>query len=249
MSVKPAFVLVAALLCSCSVWQDREGCPCWLDLAVQGGAESIAEVRLFNTRASACSVQLEDSRYDGQIVIPRESCRMAVYSGQHEDLLRDGILTIPDGGQMDEIYAGAADVLAEGESASAEVRLHKQYAALHLTFVSADRKPYPYEVCLKGNVSGLDLHTLEPVQGSFRYHVEAVLGTYYRICLPRQVDDSLTVEIDSHPVPLGRKIREAGYDWTSEDLDDIYMELDCALASVSLRIVPWTEEVLERLVI
>ncbi|MBQ2875254.1 MAG: hypothetical protein IJE85_08150, partial [Bacteroidales bacterium] len=67
------------------------------------------------------------------------------------------------------------------------------------------------------------------------------------IVLPRQIDDSLVMELDNDTgiltrFALGEYIAESGYDWNAPDLEDIVIDLDFAVTHLTLVIQGWEKE-------
>ena len=105
---------------------------------------------------------------------------------------------------------------------------------------------------VEGNSCGFDLLDFSPVEGKFR--CEPVpsagpgtgAGTIVPFRIPRQGDTGLTVTIQpagSVPArfPLGEFIDRLGYDWKTEELQDIYVSVDLARGLVDIRVADWEE--------
>ena len=83
--------------------------------------------------------------------------------------------------------------------------------------------------------------------GGFRWEGAASRGeriAQFRI--PRQSDDSLSLSIrhDGAPAgtfPLGEYIDRLGYDWGSEELQDIYVTVDLVLGLVGVSVSGWED--------
>jgi hypothetical protein len=65
--------------------------------------------------------------------------------------------------------------------------------------------------------------------------------------IPRQADDSLTITITPEDAPtvrfpLGEYIRQLGYNWKAEELQDIFLSIDLARGLVDLRVADWDEK-------
>ena len=63
-------------------------------------------------------------------------------------------------------------------------------------------------------------------------------------CVPRQMDDSMMLEIRDDPDVLrsfavGEFIAESGYDWSRPDLEDIEMEIDYSRTGVTFNVSDW----------
>lgn len=242
------------LLGSCSVKSDRTPCPTLLCLNLSGGDEKAMDIYIKGSdlpysHATHISKAAGESA-QVSFEIDKGKTSLIAVSGLHECFIEDGTLLSTDGGTMDEIFAFSADFEAEGDVKLIDGELHRQSAFLFLDIVSSDEDSYPFYVAVKSNTCGLDLWNLSPVKGSFSAVLHPVLGVSHRICLPRQADDSLSLEFydsrlrrdEASPIDsldIGSIISESGYDWNAEDLDDIYVSLDYSDASVSVRVMPW----------
>ena len=242
-------ILLAAGLGSCSVKEDRLGCPCLLELDVSGGELDRDVFSVWEQGLELCdTLRLENGNASYECEIPKGRPTLAVWSGEDRCVRAGTCLTVPEGSEMDEIYAWSEQVDSRAESISRKASLHRQFAYIHLTvaFQSGEESPFLLRLC--GNVAGLDLRSLAPVTGGFAVSFLPVVGDYHRICVPRQKDDSLVLEFRSRSdpqadpegiFPLGERIRDAGYDWNAPDLSDIYVDLDYVRAGISVRIEEW----------
>ena len=104
---------------------------------------------------------------------------------------------------------------------------------------------YEFSFRLLGNVDGYELPGGKPHRGEFDYSPPREPGHVYRARVPRQLDDSLMLEIyhsDGSLVTrqkLGMIMRMLGYDWSSPDLKDIMLGVDLAAASFTIEVEEW----------
>lgn len=243
--------MYALCLVSCSIKADRTACPGLVSLAARGGDEDLMQV--YASGVSSCyegymSKEGETARLSFEI--ERGPLLLSVMSGLHSCDLEDGKVIIEQGGEMDEIYAFSDSVGIYSDLVEISCRLHKQFALLYLTIIESETATYPFYVKIKGNVCGMNSSDLSPVPGPFSKMIHPVIGEYHKICLPRQADDSLELEFydkdmtkaDDSPVDkldLGDYIRASGYDWKSEDLQDLYVNVDYSDAGVSVQVREW----------
>ena len=145
--------------------------------------------------------------------------------------LKGDRLIIPDGRECDRIWAfrgGTVD--ATGEYAEEHITLHKQYAAVHIRLDTLTRQAGDVRMRAVGTSNGFDIATLEPSRGGFHCFAGLDADLDYVFTVPRQHDDSLELEVFldgvlTRTVKIGELIANAGYSWTREDLDDIYISL------------------------
>lgn len=240
-------VSIITLACSCSVKEDREACPCWMEIDLSTCHHFTDRVALKGWTDAGpvfgVNVLEEDFPRIHEEEVPRKLIRYSASSTPVDATYSGTIVTIPEGRQSDRFYAYRADVPAFGESAYDKVSLHKQYAAVAVKVEDAGEG---CTVTVKGAWNGIDLTTLKPVAGSFSYVPETAEENVWYFRVPRQGDDSLVMEItggNGHTIPydLGGLIRDSGYDWKAEDLDDIMLGVDYVTGTVSVKVIGWEE--------
>jgi hypothetical protein len=244
-------ILVSGMLAAtaCSVKEIRGECPCYLQVTF-AETETRGEARLLGWREPAAlfreTVRIEDCT---PWVHPVEKgfLTVAACKGIRESILETHRVGIPAGREADSLYAGFAEVDATGEIARAEIALRKQFATVFLDIrkKASELKDYAFRV--EGNTSGFDLLDYSPVPGLFRCEPKARDGeSIVTFRLPRQADDSLTVTVragEGVPAtfPLGKYIAALGYNWKTEELQDIYVAIDLVNGLVDLRVADWEE--------
>ena len=247
-------ILLAFLLASCSVKEDREECPCLLqldlhpclavsdDVVVAVWNESGAEQYFRDTvHVSDCPDVYERNVRRGQAIV-------CVHTGTVAGLEEGNGLTIPYGHDSDMIYAVADRVACSGESCRDTVVLHKQFATLLLKLERTENGKHSYSFNVESDIAGMDLLTLLPIGGKFRHDVVFDEEDVGRVNLPRHPVNNENIVLNILEggfavamVNLSEMIREADYDWTSESLEDIYVRVDYAEASVKVSIYEWSE--------
>ena len=216
------------LLASCSVKEDRSDAPCWITVRAQ---------KTTTLSAWYGSQRILDNHQGGleDHMVPR---------GTVELVASDGEFIVPEGQQMDELYAQLIRLDTDGESAYAGVELKKQFATVFLEFKEEDDGRTGYDLLVTGTVSGADSHTLKPMEGRFRCVPEESPDRGYRFRAPRQKDESLTLllQIDGvtvEEIPLGALIRKAGFNWTAESLGDVSILADLPAHTFTITVMEW----------
>ena len=241
-----AAVLLLALS-SCSVKEDRDDCPCWLqiDLSTCSRYTDLVSLKGWTDERSVFGVHVpgEDFPTVHEEEVPRGMVHYCAHSLPGSYGSTGMTVVVPEGDQSPRLYAYRADVPAYGETATDRVSLHKQYAAVAVKMENADDG---FSVMVRGRWNGLDLVTLAPVGGTFSFAPDRTEDGVWYFRLMRQGDDSLVMDItgadgNTFPYDLGGMIRETGYDWTAEDLDDIFLGVDYATGEVSVSVIPWEE--------
>lgn len=238
-------------LLSCSVKEERGECPCHLRLSF--GAEWTGNVSVSAWDAEGCVFCMGDVLKDAvdgvaeyDVVRGRYTlCVSQLDSGSGSD----GRAVIRRGSQADSLYAWASGAIdTDRENLDVRPSRNKQFATIYLSITS--RSEMDYNIIVSGGVNGLDLRTLEPIAGEFACRAVKDDGWYYRFRLPRQpmeaVGDGLSLEVYSgsdliSEFPLGEEIMSAGYDWSAESLQDIYVDVDMNQVRLSVSVGDWED--------
>ena len=233
--------IVLALLCaaaaSCTVKEDRGPCPCVLDIYLENSGDfsdrlavsgwSSGSDRLFLDRINPHQYPDAYSRK-----VDKGFLHISAYCGNEAMTLKGDKLTIPEGKPCDPVWAYRGyEVDATGESAEDHIVLHKQYAVIHIRVGVAGREDADVILRAKGRANGFDISSLEPSKGDFHCFSALDMEMNHLVCVPRQYDDSLEIEVFldgilSRTVKAGELIANSGYSWDSEDLEDIYLSLN-----------------------
>ena len=233
-------------LCSCSVKEDRSDCPCWMQVDASGVmAESIQLRGWWGSR------ELFDETISGselrafhEYTVPRGTVAVTAFAGKNR-LSEDGNnLVILHGAQMDSLFAHASKVNTVCESTVDVVSLNKHFTTVYLDFKDEDDGRSAYDLAVYGNVGGLDIRTLEPVEGTFSCLPDIAPERGYMFRVPRQKDDSLKAVLSFHgkeveSIPLGELIRKAGFDWSKQSLGDVSILADLPAHTFTITIMEW----------
>ena len=247
------FCLLLGGACACSIKEDRTDCPCLLEIRLTGGEEDRSILSFRSEREEFTdTLRCRSGAASFEYTVRKGFPELAIWSGQKACVRAGNRFEIPYGSEMDALYAWSGRVDATGESALCLASLHRQFAYVHLTVAFQDGESSPYLLTVRGDVSGMDLMTLEPLEGDFSVSFMPVIGAYHRICVPRQKDDSLLLEFHERDdtrtggaplgaFNLGEAIGRAGYDWKAADLEDIYVDVDYVTAGIEVSVSLWDE--------
>jgi hypothetical protein len=261
-------IILAALLaaCSCSIREEREGCPCIL--TITSDRESVWHYTIppeesVYRQGIPYPVNLKISMggyiaYDNPGAFPstQEEEKIEIVKGQalvtyHTTLVnavenRDGI-TIAKGQQWDRLFIGRDKVFCEGETARDTLHFRKEHCIiwLHMAGMPAG-DGCPFSSLITGNVIGIEPETLSPVKGEFQCIPERLETFVFQAVVPRQTDDSLSLELTddsgrTHTYDIGKSIADAGYDWGKEDLDNLTLTVEYGIPGISVTVLPWEE--------
>lgn len=233
------------LLAGCSVKEDRELCPCRLmldfrevdtsviryaDLFVEAGDGAVFTMRL----------EPEDLREVLAVDVRKGEINLGIWNGT--DMMEDGGgVKIPYGDDCPPVYFHTSSMSADEDYVHEVVRMRKNHCVMTLDMDWGGTEIE--EVAIIGNVDGYSADG-SPAEGGFSYEPEIRDDCNCQVVLPRQIDDSLVLEVsDSSGIlkrfALGEYIAASGYDWSEPDLKDITIEMDLAVLRISVTVQGW----------
>ena len=242
-------LLPVLLLPCCSVKENRSACPCALTIEFAGLPVRPVVLDVVGEGYSLTEVVHADT----VLVLPVPKGELSVSAVGGALAEGDGSVRIPPGEEAPPLYLFNADVsTAASEQFVLPVVLHKQFCTLELLFTGPPGYGPPFEVAVKGSVSGW-LPSGDPLVLSFELGTSAPFsrrllpGSDGRatLRLPRQGDDSLLMHIVFsdrivRTFALGSYIAASGYDWTAPDLEDLTLRVDISLTSVTVSTDLWS---------
>ena len=221
-------ILGLVALVSCSIKEDRSDCPCYLTV----DAERVISVdgwfgtkSLFNVIGGFVDRQ-----------VPR---------GIVDIVASHGRFSVPEGQQMDSLFAKRIPVDTDGESAYARVTLCKNFATIELDFKDEDDGRTDYDLLATGTISGVDARSLNPEEGSFSFVPEPNTdGRGYAFRVPRQKDETLKLLLSKdgnivETIDLGYLVAKTGFDWKAESLGDIAILCDLPAHTFTITVKEW----------
>ena len=246
---------VAGVFASCTVKEARVPCPSYLNVsfADRDQVPEGAEVNLLGWNdAELFRACIDIADYDPYWVrgVHKQILLLSAYRGV-EKVKDDGhYVLITPGNQADSLYAFHDEVDCTGDMGYSEVTFRKQFCTVHLDILRSASQMKDFRFMVEGNTCGFDLLSFEAVSGSFRCEPVAAGGARvvdFRI--PRQVDDSMTVTLwmrtesgnyeNLGTFPLGEYIVRTGYNWSAEELQDIYIVIDLVLGQITIQVEGW----------
>ena len=221
-------ILGLVALVSCSVKEDRGDCPCYLTVDAE---RTVSVDGWFGTRSL---FNVNGGFVDRQV--PR---------GIVDIVASHGRFSIPEGQQMDSLFARRIPVDTDGESAYARVTLCKNFATIELDFKDEDDGRTDYDLLATGTISGVDVRSLNPVEGSFSFVPEPNTdGRGYAFRVPRQKDETLKLLLSKdgnivETIDLGYLVAKTGFDWKAESLGDIAILCDLPAHTFTITVKDW----------
>lgn len=231
---------------------------------------SLCDTLLAGRAASSGGPDAVSGKWSYSYVVPKGNVDLAVaYSadGLAGELNSSGRwIEIDEWRPCPSIWTCCEKVSARTDRVTVPVRLHKNFCRIDIQVRDVDGDEFPFKLRVRGNVNGYGLDG-RPARGAFlcdaeRSETESAgsgtesdgddsgtasenTGYGYAVNVPRQTDDSLSLEIVTDDgvaksFAIGNYIAASGYDWTSADLKDICLEIDYARTVISFTIDKWT---------
>ena len=258
----PACLALLAAGTACSVKEDRGPCPCYLQVSFTD-PEAVGEAELLGWRDDRVfrdRIRIEEARPVWTKPVPKGMLTVSACTGIREAFAEGHQMRIPPGSEADSLYAWFGEVDASGDLAYAQVTFRKQFATVFLDIRKSAEVVRSCRFFVEGNSCGFDLLDFSPVEGKFRCEPVpstgistntgpgpgAGDGTIVTFRVPRQGDTRLSVTVTpegSVPAsfPLGEYINRLGYNWKTEELQDIYVSIDLARGLVDVRVADWEQ--------
>ena len=237
--VLSGILTLSIVLSACSVKEDRTVCPCRLSLVFRGGtaAECYEKLHFFVEDPTVGFVNEGDAGFGEAVRLNVERTSLSVYAWAPAECGKG--YEIPVGEMCPRLFYCHGQIDARGEGVSDTLVLHKNYAELKIILGGVDvpaREGIYAEIT--SAVSGYDREGA-PIPGAFRTKQTFAESGECSFCLPRQADDSSELKIicpggPEFVFPLGLFLRERGYDWAKEDLEDISLHLDYCTSTVTV---------------
>ena len=228
------------LLPSCSIKEDRTACPCALTLELTALPVSPVVLGVAGEGYSFTEVIHADTVL--VVPVPKGDLAVSAVGGALPE--GDGSVRIPEGEEAPPMYLFHADVSTLAEQVVLPVLLHKQFCTLELIFRGPPGYGPPFEVVVEGFYGGWQPDG-SPAPGPFSRRILPGADGCASLRLPRQGDESLLMHIvfsDSivRTFALGSYISASGYDWSAPDLDDLTLNVDISLTSVTISTDLWS---------
>lgn len=240
-------VLLGVVLSGC-VKERRGFCPCrlLLDLSdLDTSVVSSVRINIVGPDGYVFDTLADSTLFQDEILVrvPKGGCRLNVYSGEHGLAEPHGGLQIPLGEECPPVYMQSSHLDTDRELLRRQVSLRKNFC--RLSVYVEDAVHFPFSLAVRGTVSGYDGEGA-PSSGAFFYGVDSVTDLDWVLSVPRQVDDSMLLEVSDgtdilKTFALGEYISASGYDWTAADLQDITIGIDYTRTKLTVSIRGWDE--------
>ncbi len=238
-------------VCGCSVKEDRMPCPLWLscDMGMFRPHSMTAwSVISHGGGMVRDEVIFKNGRTVFDWAVSKGDIKVSAYCGIEERHLQGHQMIVPAGERAPAFRGASYEVNCLDESVRIVAEDNRQSAKLTLHAVVPDGGAYPYDLVIEGNICGMDLLSLEPVEGEFSHTVNLDEDNKATLQLLRQpessvlnlhmIEDAKIVE----SVPLGEWILRTGYDWEAADLKDIDIRIEQGVLGITVIISDWKHD-------
>lgn len=252
--------LLAALLVlpvSCSIKEDRTGCPCLLTVDLSRTLDAGITppswwdkglyISLFKDHHSFASSQfkLSDVKPEQDYRVEKGDVGVAGILGLDAGVLSGSEIRYREGCQSDRLYVSSRVVPCYGETARTTLEMYKQFSNIEIEGLDS----FDYRMEVTAGCDGLDVLSRQALPGPFRFILRCDPDGICRFRMPRQEGDDLRILLwgaDGHLdnfIPLGAYMTDIGYDWHAPSLSDVSIRVDFVTASISITVGDWTQAI------
>lgn len=244
-----AAMVVGMLMSACSIKENRSGCPCRLFLDLTDVDTSLieeVELRAISSDGFLLSERIASRDFGAayMLEVPRRMMWLNALYAEGGVLVGEKGVTIPLGEECPPLYMWVSYLNTDCEGLWDRVVMRKNHCVISI-YVE-DSENFGFSLAVSGNVNGYSVNG-RPSPGEFRVVARVDEKGLCRICVPRQMDASLTLELhDDTKVQksfaLGEYVIESGYDWAAPDLEDLTVGIDYSLTKIALSVQGWDRE-------
>ena len=242
--MKKTLLLAMLLAMSCSIKEDRVGCPCRLTVVLTeaggvDGEDLVLGISGFpEERLSGARIPERVER-----TVEKGIHRVTAFCGDEGMLLHSGVLSVPRGEACGRLMARSEEIECLNEGSVDTVRLRKQHIVLTFRM-----DPSCTGVRARSRWNGLSVRDLTPAAGEYLANADRTGPGEFKVLLTRQGDATMEAEIlgadgaVAQTLQVGKMLLEAGYDFYAEDLDDAIICLDKSPDGFSVIVEEWGDE-------
>lgn len=201
-----------------------------------------------NTYVSFDTLTIADCIPNGfEVFFPKGFGKLSSVTGYEQTYYKGDSLCVRSGRSFDKIYAYKSEPDCRWDTGREYVEFSKQHCVMTIKPKIAVAGYYPYNMRIRSASVGMNIYSFEPVKGDFSAFASKNRDGTLTMVLPRQYDDSMMLDIvdpqgrTEVSFKVGMMIKAAGYNWNSENLDDITVTIDYASLTISVEIENWTE--------
>lgn len=240
---------VVAMCCSCTIKEERSGCPCYLTLDLsyvdrdllekEGNGELGAAITTQAGDYLPMGVRTFDDMHGGwEYPVPRETVWLCVWS-EAEGAVGANV-SIPVGEECPQVWLARGEVDCVAEEKRDTVRLHKKWCTVNVS-VSAAGGGMTRSVEVSSTSCGYDSKGA-PKRGEF-FCTSRIEGDRCSFRVPQQCSDDLAMKVvcmqgqeivSVRSFQIGEYLAGSGYDWLADDLADVDVAIDYVTSTLQL---------------
>ena len=248
------FMAIVTASASCSLKEDRDGCPCHLIIGLDNAVgNGNADIFIFQDGEEVLTDNVVPADYpEGyRCEVRRRPASATVIQGLEESVLNGGMLVIREGNDADRLFLYNETLQCGSETVMAAADLHKNWTTLEISLAAEAGEDSPagnVRIDISGGICGMDLRNGAPVRGDFQCIARLADSGFavYAVNLPRQIssEDEILIAVSRNGKELftcdiSEAISRTGFDWSKPDLDDIRLRLDYISALFDVEIAEW----------
>ena len=248
------FMAIVTASASCSLKEDRDGCPCHLIIGLDNAVgNGNADIFIFQDGEEVLADNVVPADYpEGyRHEAGRRPASVTVIQGLKENIINEGRLVIENGNDADRLFLYNETLQCGSETVMAAADLHKNWTTLEISLAAEAGEDSPagnVRIDISGGICGMDLRNGSPVRGDFQCIARLADSGFavYAVNLPRQIssEDEILIAVSRNGKELftcdiSEAISRTGFDWSKPDLDDIRLRLDYISALFDVEIAEW----------
>ena len=248
------FMAIVTASASCSLKEDRDGCPCHLIIGLDNAVgNGNADIFIFQDGEEVLADNVVPADYpEGyRHEAGRRPASVTVIQGLKENIIHEGRLVIKNGNDADRLFLYNETLQCGSETVRAVADLHKNWTTLEISLAAEAGEDSPagnVRIDISGGICGMDLRNGAPVRGDFQCIARLADSGFavYAVNLPRQIssEDEILIAVSRNGKELfscdiSEAISRTGFDWSKPDLDDIRLRLDYISALFDVEIAEW----------
>lgn len=251
--------LFSLLALSCTtVKEDRGACPCYLTIDVDAYAamDDYPSAMVQVQGGSSITSYITPREYESrglEMKVERRPNRVTVLGGIRNSSIVGDTLKVNGGAEADPLMVFNEIVDCNQELAFVKAVPHKKWCEVNIVLIGEESlDDYPYDIGLAADCNSMRISSGLPVRGNYKVLVERRIAGNPVIRVPCQKENALRLDFYEKNekriyspadrvfyLDLGREMESRGYDWTKDNLDDVFVYVDHASMNAKINIVEW----------
>lgn len=237
--------IILFIMAGCSIKEDRQDCPCWLQLTVDNtfSIDKKVNVVLMDRWKQAVSESVV-LYMRHEIAVPRDHLWTLAFTGIEPDGLTEEMILYNNENVINPLWAYSDLVDCRGESAIDTVVLHRHFAVARLVISENSEMVGKQSYSVETSCGGIDLVSMVPIPGTWRISLNMSKdGGVFNVPRMKPEDKFVIVVRNSNgdidEIDIQAQLKSIGYNWYKQDLDDMIILIDHIRGTVGITIIPW----------